>query len=245
MELKPRKITSMRPELVIFDCDGVLVDSEPIANRVLASLLTECGLPTTTAQAMEWFIGHAMPGVVHIAETRLGRALPADFLDQLQARSDIAFRRELRPVEGVVELLDDLTIPACVASNGPTAKMRASLGAVGLLPRFERKLFSAEQVPRPKPAADLFLYAAAAMKASPERCIVVEDGAFGVRAAVSAGMLALGFASRNHDAALREAGAEVFSSMTAIRQRILELLMPDSLADERRTGSTLRQASSS
>lgn len=212
--------TPVPTELVIFDCDGVLVDSEPIANRVLAALLTECGLPATTEQAMRWFVGHAMPDVLRIAEQRLGQRLPTDFLDRLQTRSAAAFQRELRPIDGVVQLLDNLPSPNCVASNGPLAKMRASLGATGLLPRFEGRLFSADDVPHPKPAPDLFLHAASAMHADPRQCIVVEDGVFGVRAAVAAGMGVIGYADRADAAALAAAGAIVCATMAEVAARI-------------------------
>lgn len=207
-------------ELVIFDCDGVLVDSEPIANRELAGLLTECGLPVSAEQAMAWFVGHAMPDVVRMAEERLGRPLPPDFSDTLQARSAAAFTRELKPVDGVVKLLDTLCMRCCVASNGPLAKMRASLGATGLLERFEGRLFSAQQVQRPKPAPDLFLFAAAALGVRPDRCIVIEDGAFGVQAAVAAGMRAIGYAPHDDGSKLRREGAEIFSSMRQIADRL-------------------------
>ncbi|MBL8879718.1 MAG: HAD family hydrolase [Phycisphaerales bacterium] len=207
-------------ELVIFDSDGVLVDSEPVANRELAALLTECGLPVSAEQAMQWFIGHAMPDVLGIAEQKLGRRLPPDFLDRLQIRTETAFRHELRPVTGVEHLIARLNVPYCVASNGPIAKMRATLGATGLLPRFEGRLFSADHVKHPKPAPDLFLHASATMRADPTNCVVVEDGVFGVRAAIAAGMRAIGYAERTDSTALTLAGATVCMAMAEVETLI-------------------------
>ena len=127
----------MHFSLVIFDCDGVLVDSEPIANRVLAAYVTELGRPMTTEESIRIFVGHTMPEVAQIAGDYLGRPAPVDFLDELQRRSEKAFERELKPIPGIEELLSMLRVPFCVASNGTLAKMRSTLGVTGLLPQFE------------------------------------------------------------------------------------------------------------
>ena len=202
------------PGLVIFDCDGVLVDSEPIANRVFARMLAEQGLVLEGAQMDELFLGRTMAHCLALVAARLGRALPEDFEAEHDRRLFHALAAELAPVPGVVPVLDRLALPFCVASNGGPEKVRFSLGQVGLLPRFEDRLFSAAHVARGKPAPDLFLHAARCMGVTPEACVVVEDSPAGVAAGVAAGMRVLGFAAHTPAERLREAGAhQVFSAM--------------------------------
>jgi HAD superfamily hydrolase (TIGR01509 family) len=185
-----------RPELVIFDNDGVLVDSERLANGILAELLTEAGLPYTLEQAVNEFMGGAMARVRASAEPRLGHPLPADFEDRYYARLFEGFAR-LQPVAGVPEVLDALDragTPYCVASSGTHERIRTALTAVGLYERFEGRDFSAEDVEHGKPAPDLFLYAARSTGVGPARCVVVEDSPLGVEAARAAGMRVIGYA---------------------------------------------------
>jgi HAD superfamily hydrolase (TIGR01509 family) len=200
-------------ELVIFDCDGVLVDSEPIANRVLAGSLSEIGLPTTLESSMRDYMGRSWPACVEIFEARLGRPLPAGFEAEFWARLDSALRAELRAVPGIHEALERILTPTCVASSGRIDKMRVTLGVTGLLERFEGRIFSAADVPRAKPWPDLFLHAAQRMGAAPATCAVVEDSPRGVEAGVAAGMRVLGYAERTDAAVLASAGAEVFHDM--------------------------------
>ncbi|HKR37564.1 MAG TPA: HAD family hydrolase, partial [Steroidobacteraceae bacterium] len=134
--------------LVIFDCDGVLVDSEPVANRTLAQMLRELGLDLTQEQIFESFVGYSMPHVLRVIETLLGRAPPETFLRDLQARTFEAFRTELRAMPGMEEALDRLGVPFCVASSGDHEKMRTTLGITGLWPRFAGRVFSVTQVAR-------------------------------------------------------------------------------------------------
>ena len=202
------------PGLVIFDCDGVLVDSEPIANCVFARLLAEQGLVLDDSQMDEMFLGRTMAHCLALATERLGRALPEDFEAEHDRRLFDALAAGLAPVPGVVRVLDGLALPFCVASNGGPEKVRFSLGRVGLLPRFEGRLFSAAHVARGKPAPDLFLHAARCMDVAPAACVVVEDSPAGVAGGVAAGMTVLGFAARTPAARLREAGAHrLFTTM--------------------------------
>lgn len=202
------------PGLVIFDCDGVLVDSEAIANRVFARMLAGLGLTLDDAQMDELFLGRTMAQCLALVVERLGRPLPEDFEAEHDRRLFDALAAELAPVPGVVQVLDGLALPSCVASNGGPDKMRFSLDRVGLLPRFEGRLFSAAHVARGKPAPDLFLHAARRMGVAPAACVVVEDSPIGVAAGVAAGMHVLGFAARSPAARLREAGAHrVFTAM--------------------------------
>lgn len=200
-------------ELVIFDCDGVLVDSEPVANRVFAEALRDIGLEIDYEEVCRIFIGLSMAQCMEIVERRLGRPAPAGFVERLQARTFEAFRAELRPVPGVARALERIDLPVCVASSGEHEKMRLSLGLTGLLHRFEGRLFSATEVARGKPHPDLFLHAARSLGARPAGCVVIEDSAPGVRAARTAGMVALGYAGRTGGQALASAGARVFHDM--------------------------------
>jgi HAD superfamily hydrolase (TIGR01509 family) len=181
-------------ELVIFDCDGVLVDSERLAVRVEAEYLAELGWPLSQAEIVERFMGRTAEYMDEAIEARLGSRLPADWKDQFQRRYRDAFAAELTPVDGITEALDQLTVPACVASSGSHDKLRFTLGHTGLYERFEGRIFSGYEVANGKPAPDLFLHAAARMGAEPARCAVVEDSRYGVLAARAAGMRAFGYA---------------------------------------------------
>jgi HAD superfamily hydrolase (TIGR01509 family) len=183
-----------RFELVILDCDGVLVDSERIAIRVEAEFLAELGWPLTEAEIIERFMGHTSEYMDQAIELQLGSRLPQDWKDQFHRRYREAFAAELVPVDGVLEALDQLTIPSCVASSGSHDKLRFTLGHTGLYERFEGRIFSGYEVANNKPAPDLFLHAAARMGAEPARCAVVEDSRPGVEAARAAGMAAFGYA---------------------------------------------------
>ncbi len=198
---------------MIWDCDGVLVDSERPGTRVLAESLSSAGLPMTAEEAAARFKGGSMQAVVAWAEERLGRALPAGFLEGHRERSFRAFREEVRATEGVVEALDRIALPDCVASGGPPEKMRLTLGVAGLLPRFEGRLFSSYEVGSWKPDPGLFLHAARAMGATPGRCAVIEDSVPGVRAAVAAGIPVFGFADLTPAEDLAAAGARPFRRM--------------------------------
>ncbi|MFG3412788.1 HAD family hydrolase [Streptomyces althioticus] len=187
----------MRYDLVIFDNDGVLVDSEPLSNRHLAAYLTELGHPTTYEDSIRDYMGSAMHRVHDLIEERTGQRLPADFDDVFHARVFAAFERELKPVPGVADVLEQLTadgVPYCVASSGSHERIRVGHRAAGLDRFFDdARIFSSQDVGRGKPAPDLFLYAAERMGTASERCVVVEDSPLGVQAAVAAGMDVYGF----------------------------------------------------
>lgn len=203
----------MVPALAIFDCDGVLVDSEPIANRVLARHLSDAGLPTTYDESITTYLGLTLKAALEKAETLHGKRLPADFTDTLQAETFAAFERDLTPVSGVTEALGELSCPSCVASSGAHDKMRVTLGITGLYARFEGRIFSATEVTRGKPFPDLFLHAATRMGTNPEGCVVIEDSPFGVQAAVAAGMRVLGYVGGATAQPLAPHGAVEFTDM--------------------------------
>ena len=184
-------------DLVIFDNDGVLVDSERLANEILARLLTEAGLPMTTEASITTYLGSSMERVRELAEAELGRPLPADLVDRYHAELFDRMGSELRAVPGIDSVLDDLDGTArCVASSGSPERIRRSLTLTDLIGRFApESLFSAAEVSRGKPAPDLFVHAAARMGVAPDRCVVVEDPPAGVAAARAAGMAVIGFAA--------------------------------------------------
>jgi HAD superfamily hydrolase (TIGR01509 family) len=204
--------------LVIFDCDGVLVDSEPIVNRLLVEALAQEGLPLSLDEVDRAFLGLSWSATLDIIEARLGRPVAGDFLDRIQRASFDAFRRELRPVRGIEAALERIGQPVCVASSGEHAKIRNSLELTGLLSRFEGRLFSAEQVARGKPYPDLFLFAAQSLGVLPAECAVIEDSLNGVRGAAAAGMTVFAYEPaealvRGWHGAFRDAGATVFQDM--------------------------------
>lgn len=182
------------PALVIFDNDGVLVDSEPIANQVLADLLTGYGWPTTFDDSVNAYLGGTLQHVRDLVEPRLGRALPAEFEDQYHERLFARLGAELTAVPGVREALDALTLPYCVASSGAHPRIERTLRTVGLYDRFAGNIYSADDVERGKPFPDLFLYAARRQGVPPERCVVIEDSPYGVEAGKAAGMTVIGYA---------------------------------------------------
>ena len=206
--------TSMASNLVIFDCDGVLVDSEPISNRVFRDMLNEIDIPVTLEYMYEHFVGLSMPKCMELVAQLRGRPVPEGFLERLQHRTEEELRATVQPMLGIHDVLDGLTLPYCVASSGAHSKIRTTLGATGLLDRFAGRVFSGQDVSRPKPAPDLFLHAAATLGHSPERCLVIEDTPTGVRAGVAAGMRVFGFDAFTPTERLVDAGAHTtFRSM--------------------------------
>ena len=206
----------MRYDLVIFDNDGVLVDSEPISNRILAAHLTELGHPTSYEDSIRDYMGSAMHRIHDLVLERTGERLPDDFDDVFHARVFAAFERELRPVADVGGVLEKLAadgVPYCVASSGSHERIRVGHRTTGLDRWFtEDRIFSSQDVGRGKPAPDLFLYAAERMGAAPERCLVIEDSPLGVQAAVAAGMDVYGFTAMTPAARLTGSG-QLFSTM--------------------------------
>jgi HAD superfamily hydrolase (TIGR01509 family) len=180
--------------LVIFDCDGVLVDSERLAIRVDVQVLARLGWKLTEAEIVERFVGRSDASMVAEIEAHLGRPLAEDWDREFRQLYLDLFAAELSPVPGVVEALDRITLPTCVASSGTHEKMRYTLGLTGLYERFAGRIFSVTEVAAGKPAPDLFLHAAARMGVPPSACAVVEDSRWGVEAARAAGMRAFGFA---------------------------------------------------
>jgi len=206
---------------VIFDCDGVLVDSERLAGPILAALLTDLGLPTTQADVARDFKGRSWEHGLTTIEARLGRPPWPDLRERYRAKLFAAFEERLQPIAGIADALDALDaagVPRCVASGGDHERIRRGLRAGGLLDRFpDEAIFSVDDVAHGKPAPDLFLHAAERMGFDPATTVVVEDSEAGVLAGVAAGMRVLGYAAEPADAPpLRTAGAELFQQMALL-----------------------------
>jgi HAD superfamily hydrolase (TIGR01509 family) len=191
---EPPSVTTPSIELVVFDCDGVLVDSERLAVRVDVRVLAELGWPLSEREVIDRFLGRSHEVFVAEIEAHLGRPLADGWEDAYHQLYRDAFAAELTPVDGIVQALDQITLPTCVASSGSHERMRYTLGLTGLYDRFAGRIFSSSEVANGKPAPDLFLYAAERMGVAPAACAVVEDSRYGIEAARAAGMLALGFA---------------------------------------------------
>ena len=206
-------------DLAIFDCDGVLVDSEALTHESLVMALTELGVDIDIRKAMALFMGNTLAQSIAVIEGLLGAPLPDNFFPEWRELLYAHLRAApVKAVPGVTELIDALDIPYCVVSNGPVRKMQTTLGVTGLLDRFEGRIYSSESGLPGKPAPDLFLAAARDFDADPRRTFVIEDSPKGVTGAVAAGMQAFGFAAAEYiDAAeLANAGATVFNDMRAL-----------------------------
>jgi HAD superfamily hydrolase (TIGR01509 family) len=208
-----------KPDLIIFDCDGVLIDSEVLSCRCLSQVLARYGIHLGLDQALDLFLGRSTTAVVDHYQA-LGRPIPEQFLTELRARVRAAFLAALCPIEGVSSVLQGLQIPHCVASSSDFDRVSFSLSLTGLAPHFDSRLYTAQMVERGKPAPDLFLYAAERMQADPRRTLVIEDSVSGVTAGKAAGMTVWGFVggshyqSRDGKAMLHQAGADrVFGRM--------------------------------
>ena len=213
-----------RFDLVIFDNDGVLVDSEPIANRYLAELLGEYGLDVTWHDCVERYLGSTLTRVRELVEAELGGPIPADFEERYRSTVYPLLAQQVEAVPGVAAVLDDLDqagVSTCVASSGLHQRIRVTLTRVGLIDRFGDRLFSAEDVGVGKPAPDLFLHAAASVGVEPERCAVVEDAPAGIQAAAAAGMVSFGYTGLTPERYLAGATGGTFSHM----HQLSDLLM--------------------
>ncbi|MCT9934118.1 HAD family hydrolase [Planotetraspora sp. A-T 1434] len=206
-------------ELVIFDCDGVLVDSERIAVRVDRVILEQAGLRLSEEEIIERFVGRSDQVFIAAIEEHIGEPLPDGWLNRFDAAYRDALASELTPVDGIVDALRAIPYASCVASSGSHEKMRFTLGLTGLYHFFEGRIFSATEVRKGKPAPDLFLHAARAMGVDPAACVVVEDSRYGVQAARAAGMRAFGFTGGLTPAAmLQGANTVLFDDMRDLPQ---------------------------
>lgn len=213
-----------RYELIVFDCDGVLVDSEPLANKVFCRLLAEEGYLLDVDATEKEMYGQILPRRVEIAASKLNWTPPADFLKKFLETQELLSKTELRPIAGIHDLLDRINSPKCVASNGYRAEINMRLSICNLQHYFGEAIFSGMEVPQAKPAPDVYLAAAKAFGAAPASCIAVEDSIPGATAAIRAGMTVFGYAAHTSPADLRQLGVIPFDSMSEL-QKILEPML--------------------
>jgi HAD superfamily hydrolase (TIGR01509 family) len=207
------KADPMEYKCVIFDSDGVLVDSETISASVFQEMAGELGLRMDFSSAVEQFSGSSMKENLQFIQEHISGALPSGFEKEFRARTYEAFKKDLKPVDGVRELIQKLRIPFCVASSGPPEKIRLNLGLVQLLEYFENKIFSSYDIDSWKPEPGIFLYAARSMGYEPEECVVIEDSAHGIHAALSGGFKVYALAKGENKKAFEQLGAIAFGSM--------------------------------
>jgi HAD superfamily hydrolase (TIGR01509 family) len=208
-------------DLVIFDCDGVLIDSEPLAVRADVACLAQDGIAQSEEEILERYTGISLAGMKADLERRFGRSLRDDFEVCHHAYLMALFEAELKAMPGVDAVLDALPGRICVASSSTPERLRHALGLVGLYDRFHPHVFSASMVAHGKPAPDLFLHAAARMGVTPGRCVVIEDSLPGIEAAVAAGMITIGFTGGSH---CRAGHAERLRGATLVVETMAALL---------------------
>jgi len=202
----------MEVKCIIFDCDGVLVDTEKIGNGILLEMAAEHGFEMKIEDAYRDFNGRNLKECFQHIETAIDKKLPDNFETAYRERSFEAFRTQVKPMEGVVEFIDQLKISYCVASSGPVDKIRLNLEVAGLLDKFEGKIFSSYQIKSWKPEPGIFLHAAKEMGFDVKDCIVVEDSKAGVKAGINGGFKVYGFANGYNNEDLENEGAILFHS---------------------------------
>ena len=202
-------------KLIIFDCDGVLVDSEGITTQVFIDMLAEAGVDITLEEVMNQYVGMPMPDGLALLAKQYGFTPPADFVERFYRNSMVVLADQLQPVPGIKTVIGQLQLPFCVASNSRVEKVRAMLSITGLLASFEGNIFTACQVKNPKPAPDVYLYAAKVFNTDPSDCLVIEDTPVGVSAAKAAGMTVYGYSAITPAQRLWDAGVHtVFNVMS-------------------------------
>ncbi|MBO9475908.1 HAD family phosphatase [Shimia sp. R11_0] len=206
------------PELVLFDCDGVLVDSERLTNQVIQRNLNARGLSVPEEEIITFFVGGTMQGVYETALAR-GAQLEDHWVEHIYKEVFDTLAKGVAPIPGIVDVLDQLdqaAIPYAVCSNGPHAKMEITLTGCGLKSRFEGRIYSREDVPTPKPAPDIYLHAARIAGVAPVRCVVIEDSPNGATAGKAAGMYTLGYTAEMSAARLAPICDQLFEDMRAL-----------------------------
>jgi len=198
------------PECIIFDCDGILVDSEQITFSVLSEMSREVGVMLSETELEKYFLGKSLNSIIRFLEKETGKNLVDTFESDFRRRTFERFKTDLQPVDGISALLDRISVPACVASSGPPAKIRMNLELTGLTEYFGNKVFSCYDLQRWKPDPAVFLHAAQTMGYRPEQCVVIEDSPTGVRGAIAGGFRVYALSRHGNEALLAEAGATVY-----------------------------------
>jgi HAD superfamily hydrolase (TIGR01509 family) len=215
------------PDLIIFDCDGVLLDSEVLVHQALADVLQGFGINMSSEEALKRYVGFSSAFEKTDIESRYQITLPPDFFEKRRDRVTDLYEKSLKPIPGVIDFVEAVPFKKCVASGSSLNRLRQSLGQVGLWEYFAPHVFSTEQVENGKPAPDLFLFAAERMGAAPSSCLVIEDSVAGVRAAKAANMRVFGFTGGSHcgeghaDSLRREGAEQVFAKVSEIAEVLL------------------------
>ena len=205
---------------IIFDCDGVLVDSEPLGNQVMVEMANQYGANIDLNYAYSHFKGNSLKNCIDKISELTDKQIPNDFEYQYRKRSFEKFRKDMQPIDGVRSLIENLTIPYCVASSGPENKIRLNLEVTGLLSFFENRIFSCYTINKWKPDPAVFLWASETMGFTPKECLVIEDSPIGVEAAVQGGFDVYGFTAHDYKGELQKSSTKTFNSMI----KLLELL---------------------
>ncbi|WP_242085275.1 HAD family hydrolase [Aestuariivivens sediminis] len=203
----------MKYKCIIFDCDGVLVDSEDISTRILVEMSRVLGAEIDMNFAVEYFSGKSLKSILEFIESLIDNKLPGHFEEEFRRQSFKAFKTDLKPIKGIYNVLEKITVPYCVASSGPQEKIRLNLTTTGLIEKFENKIFSCYDIGSWKPNPEIFEYAATSMGFEPSECVVIEDSTAGVKAAKRGGFDVFGFANRNNHIELENHGARIFFEM--------------------------------
>lgn len=203
----------LKYKCIIFDCDGVLVDSEPIGNQVLVDLANELGANINLDYAFKNFKGKSLQNCVDQIDNLIDVEVPSNFINDYRRQSFERFEKEIKPIEGILNLIRTLEIPFCVASSGPESKIKLNLKLTGLLPYFESKIFSCYTIGKWKPDPTVFLWAAKTMGFQPKDCLVIEDSLIGVSAALEGGFDVFGFTAHDYNDELSKKATKTFSNM--------------------------------
>jgi HAD superfamily hydrolase (TIGR01509 family) len=203
---------------VIFDCDGILVDSEPLAEATIVTMTNELGIDINIEYAKRNFKGDSFNNILNHIESNFKTSLPYNFESEYRRRSFEMFTEKLKPVEGVLDVIKSLNIPFCVASSGPQDKIRHNLELTGLLPYFEGHIFSCYDIQKWKPEPDIFLHAAKNMGFSVNECVVIEDTIIGITAAIRGGFDVFGFADGFNFETYKSKGTKAFTQMNELKE---------------------------
>jgi HAD superfamily hydrolase (TIGR01509 family) len=210
----------MKYKCIIFDCDGVLVDSEEISNRVLIKMVHSLGVEIDYDYGIEHFYGKSMKYIFEHIEDLIDQKLPGQFEEEFRRRTFKLFNTDLKPISGIKELLEKISIAYCVASNGPLEKMTLNLTATKLIDKFENKMFSAYEIGKWKPDPGVFQFAAESMGFEVKDCLVIEDSLVGIQAAKRGGFDVIGYANKSNHADFLKEGIQVFFEM----EKLLEIV---------------------
>jgi len=206
----------LKYQCIIFDCDGVLVDSEEISNTILIHMANEIGAEITMEYALENFAGKSLTASFEHIEKLIQKSLPNTFEKEYRRRTFSAFKTDLKPIDGVHHLLDNISIPFCVASSGPVEKIKLNLTTTNLIEKFENRIFSSYEIGSWKPNPEIFLYAAKKMGFEPHQCVVIEDSLAGIKAGIKGGFKVFGFANDTNKTKFKKEGVDVFFNMSEL-----------------------------